>query len=387
MNKKKIPIYQAKISLKDDTGIFAVSFVDFPAIERNFLALKKAPTQVKLNLNRSKQVLTGPVLIPDQLIYRNDTSRGEYYITFSARDIEQISHKMMKKGLALNNTTHQHETGLEGNYLTELWIIENPKTDKSVALGLGEFPKGTLMASYKIEDANYWKNEVLTGNVKGFSLEGYFNYNNINMNKNSKPAGKVLPAKKINPMVMLFSKMITMLEGDSTADAEAIVEEAAKDETDSGEPVLIFELADGGEVYVDADGFATLDGEQMAAGEHALKDGNVIVIDDSGNLVVTQEEGEGTDPAEAPVDEAQLAVARAAGKAYLAKLGKPAAKAKPGTQAAKIAKLEKELAALKKSPSTAPAKPKVTEAGAGGASFSDKVAAQLKAQRDRRNGN
>lgn len=360
MNKNKLPIYQAKVSLTDDTGIFAISFVDYPANESNFLALKKA-TQIKLNLNRSKQILTGAVLIPDQLIYRNDVTRGEYYIKFSAQDIEQIAQKMMKTGIALNNTTHQHETGLKGNYLIELWIVQDSKRDKSVALGLGEYPKGTLMASYKVVDANYWKKEVLTGNVKGFSLEGYFNFNNINMNKNRKPAGK--PAtKKGNPMAALLRSMAVMLEGDSTAAAEGIVEEAAKDETDSGEPVMIFELADGGEIWVDETGFCTIDGEQAPAGDHALADGNVIVIDDSGNLVVTQEEGDSADPETPAVDEATLSAAKATGKAFLKTQGKKAP-VKPGTNAAKIAELQAQIEKLKKTPSTKTAKAKV-EAGA-----------------------
>jgi hypothetical protein len=364
MNKNKLPIYQAKVSLTDDTGIFAISFVDYPANESNFLALKKA-TEVKLNLNRSKQILTGAVLIPDQLIYRNDVTRGEYYIKFSAQDIEQIAQKMMKTGVALNNTTHQHETGLKGNYLIELWIVQDPKRDKSVALGLGEYPKGTLMASYKVADANYWKKEVLSGNVKGFSLEGYFNFNNINMNKNKKPAGAANPAtKKGNPMAALLRSMAVMLEGDSTEAAEGIVDEAKKDETDSGEPVMIFDLADGGQIWVDETGFCTIDGEQAPAGDHALADGNVIVIDDSGNLVVTQEEGEATDPETPPVDAATLAAAKAMGNAYLAKLGKAAGKAPvKGTNAAQIAKLQAEIDKLKKTPSAKTAKAKV-EAGA-----------------------
>lgn len=172
----KIPIYEAKLGREDTDGIYAMSFVDIPANESNFIALRKARI-VKVNLNRSKQILTGVVLVPDQLIYRNDTNLGEYYIKFTASDIEKIALKMMKTGLALNNTTHQHESPLEGNYLAELWIVEDPKSDKAAALGLGELPKGTLVASYKVDNAKYWRDEVLTGNVKGFSLEGIFNFN------------------------------------------------------------------------------------------------------------------------------------------------------------------------------------------------------------------
>lgn len=370
MNKTKLPIYKAKVGAKDDTGIYALSFVDYPANEQNFVALSK-PKPVKMTVNKQKQILTGVVLIPDQLIYRNDEKLGEYYLTFSAADIEQIAAKMMRTGLALQNTTHQHNSALAGNYLTELWIVTDPKRDKSVALGLGEYPKGTLLASYKVEDATYWRNEVLTGNVKGFSLEGFFNFNTITMSK------KVAPKKKPSTMGTFLRAVATMLEGDTIADAEGIVDEAVKDEADAGTPYIIFELADGGEVWVDAEGFATLDGEQMPAGEHALSDGNFIVIDADGSLVVTQDEAEGE---EAAVAEAALAEAKKRGQALLKAQGKT-----KDPNAAKIANLEKQLAALKKQPSVAKAKPPVDGGAKVELSKTDKMAALVRAKRERLN--
>lgn len=378
MNKTKIPIYSAQIGALDDTGIYAISFVDFPANGQNFVALNKHQ-QIKLNLNKQKQILTGVVLIPDQLIYRRDAKLGEYYIKFSAGDIEKIALKMMRTGLALQNTTHQHESELKGNYLTELWIVQDPKRDKSVALGLGEYPKGTLLASYKVESSEYWRKEVLTGNVKGFSLEGFFNFNNLVMNKKTAPAAKLAAKKKPSTMGTFLRTMAAMLEGETVADAEAIVDVAADDEVDAGDPYLIFELADGGEVWVDAEGFATLDGEQMPAGEHALADGNFIVIDDAGNLVVTQEEADG---AEAEVPEVALRKAKARGEAVLMAMN-----GKTDPKAAKIANLEKQLAALKKAPSTPKAKAPVDGAGKGApTTFNEKMAAVLKNRLDRKNG-
>ncbi len=285
----------------------------------------------------------------------------------------------MRTGLALQNTTHQHESELKGNYLTELWIVQDPKRDKSVALGLGEYPKGTLLASYKVESSEYWRKEVLTGNVKGFSLEGFFNFNNLVMNKKTAPAAKLAAKKKPSTMGTFLRTMAAMLEGETVADAEAIVDVAADDEVDAGDPYLIFELADGGEVWVDAEGFATLDGEQMPAGEHALADGNFIVIDDAGNLVVTQEEADG---AEAEVPEVALRKAKARGKAVLMAIN-----GKTDPKAAKIANLEKQLAALKKAPSTGGKVKQKVDAGKAPETFNEKMAAVLKNRLDRKNGN
>lgn len=369
---KKIPVYQAKVTDDYDDGIFAMSFVDVPAVERNFVALSRR-TAVKMSINRQKQILTGVVLVPDQLIYRNQQPLGEYYMKFTARDIERIAQKMMRTGIALSTTTHQHEKPLDGNYLVELWIVDDPKRDKSLAVGLGELPKGTLVASYKIEDGNYWQKEVLSGNVKGFSLEGFFNLNNVTvMNKNKKAATKA-PAKKGGAVVSFLKSVTAMLEGETEAATEDLVDVAVDDETDSGEPYLIFELSEGGEIFVDADGFATINDEQAPAGQHALADGNFIVIDDSGVMVVTEEEAEVDEPAAAELKAKQRA------KQYLAKAG-----TKPAANTAKIKRLEAEIAKLKKQPTTTKARPKVSTQLGADAPFTDKVAAALSARLDRK---
>lgn len=377
--EKKIPIYEAKIKGTDNTGIFAMSFVELPANESNFVALQRQ-RPVKLSIDKQKQMLTGVVLIPDQLIYRNDVQLGEYYLKFTAAEIERIALKMMRTGVALTTTTHQHEKPLKGNYLAELWIVKDSKRDKSVALGLGELPVGTLVASYKIENPAYWRAEVLTGNVKGFSLEGIFNFNSVQMKKNPKTAAQLAKEQaaaknKGNGIPAFFRSVAAFLEGESETAAEGVAEEAKKDETDSGTPYLIFELGEGGEVWVDEDGFCTLEGgEQMPAGEHALADGNVIVVDDSGMLVITQPEADGAEPAEADV-----AMAKQRAKAFL-KSQNP--------KAAEIAKLKARIAELEKQPSTGKATPDVDGGGKGGKkpeemTYTEKMAAVIASRRER----
>lgn len=288
----KIPIYECKIdeSLNDITGIYAISFVDEPAVEENFVTLSKQA--VLLNKDTKKQILTGVVLKPNQLIYRLDEENQPYYIQFSEVEIEKISHKMMKAGLALYHTTHQHESELKGNYLTELWIVSDPQNDKSNALGFKDLPKGTLMASYKVTDKDYWDNEVMAGKVKGFSLEGFFNQE-LKLNKTIKK-NKMTKHKKTS-LLSKIGKFLMDIEDVQRTDA-----------TDSGENVRIYQLYDGKEVMVDEDGFATIDNEQAPSGEHKLYDGNTLVIDDAGQFVEVKPSAVAvTEPAEAvpaPVD-------------------------------------------------------------------------------------
>lgn len=288
----KIPIYECKIdeSLNDVTGIYAISFVDEPAVEENFVALSKQA--VVLNKDTKKQILTGVVLKPNQLIYRLDEQNQPYYIQFSEIEIEKISHKMMKAGLALYHTTHQHESELKGNYLTELWIVTDPQNDKSNALGFKDLPKGTLMASYKVTDKGYWDNEVMMGKVKGFSLEGFFNQE-LKLNK-------IIKKNKMNKhkKTSLLSKI-----GKFLMDIEDV---ERTDATDSGENVRIYQLYDGKEVSVDEDGYCTIDNEQAPSGEHKLYDGNTLVIDEAGQYVEVKPSAvavtEPTEAVPAPVD-------------------------------------------------------------------------------------
>lgn len=288
----KIPIYECKIdeSLNDVTGIYAISFVDEPAVEENFVALSKQA--VVLNKDTKKQILTGVVLKPNQLIYRLDEQNQPYYIQFSEVEIEKISHKMMKAGLALYHTTHQHESELKGNYLTELWIVTDPQNDKSNALGFKYLPKGTLMASYKVADKGYWDNEVMMGKVKGFSLEGFFNQE-LKLNK-------IIKKNKMNKhkKTSLLSKI-----GKFLMDIEDV---ERTDATDSGENVRIYQLYDGKEVSVDEDGYCTIDNEQAPSGEHKLYDGNTLVIDEAGQYVEVKPYAvavtEPTEAVPAPVD-------------------------------------------------------------------------------------
>ena len=283
-----IPVYNCLIdeNTEDESGIYAISFVDAPANESDFVALAKHPKKEFLNRDSQKQVLTGVILRPDQLIYRNDTRLGEYYIKFSADLIEKVAQKMMRTGVALHNTTHQHQTSLKGNYLTELWIVEDPQNDKSQALGFDKLPKGTLMCSYKIEDSAYWQTQVMTGNVKGFSLEGFF-FQETALRKNKKPntnKNKLnMNKRKSQNLLSRLAKFFLDIQAVEKADAMA-----------SGIPYVVFTLSDGKEVYVDADGFVTLDEEQLPAGEHPLADGNILVVDEQGQFVETKESAEST---------------------------------------------------------------------------------------------
>ena len=151
-------------------GIEAISIVENPAIEEDFVVLSSQ--QVKLaEINKEKRILMGPALIPNKKIYRRSGDK-EYYITFSEETVRKASQLFLARGKQ-NNSTLEHEETLEDLSVVESWIIEDDKADKSRAYGLN-MPVGTWMVSVKVNNNEIWQEFVKTERVKGFSIEGFF---------------------------------------------------------------------------------------------------------------------------------------------------------------------------------------------------------------------
>ena len=151
-------------------GIEAISIVENPAIEEDFVVLSSQ--QVKLaEVSKEKRILMGPALIPNKKIYRRSGDK-EYYITFSEDTVRKASQLFLARGKQ-NNSTLEHEETLEDLSVVESWIIEDDKADKSRAYGLN-LPVGTWMVSVKVNNDEIWQEFVKTERVKGFSIEGFF---------------------------------------------------------------------------------------------------------------------------------------------------------------------------------------------------------------------
>ena len=155
---------------KDLDGIDAVSLVDAPAIEENFIALNKEYRMDLAEVDSDKRILMGAALIPNKQIYRKN-GKDEFYVFFSEATVKQASELFLKNGNQ-SNATLEHKAKFDGATVVESWIIDNPDMDKSKQYGFS-LPKGTWMISMKIEDESVWK-QVKEGKYKGFSIEGYF---------------------------------------------------------------------------------------------------------------------------------------------------------------------------------------------------------------------
>ena len=154
----------------DEDGIEAISLVDRPAIESNFITLAKEYEMNLAEVDKEKKILMGPALIPNKMIFRKD-KKEKYQVFFSESTVEQASQMYLQNGNQ-SNATLQHKTKIQGMSLVESWLITDPEMDKSKSYGFN-LPKGTWMVSMKADNEQIWA-KAKSGEIKGFSIEGYF---------------------------------------------------------------------------------------------------------------------------------------------------------------------------------------------------------------------
>ena len=296
-----IPIFDINVD-EEGMGMFGLSFVDNPATQVELHAFKKEEEKVYLSSHEKREVVA-PVMIPNQLIYR-ETEGIPYYLRASAETIQKMADKYMLSG-NWSNFTYMHERiddaiesrVQDGVYLQRLWVIGNEQDDAFTKYGFENLPVGTLMMKCKVMNRQIW-NEIKEGKLRGISLEAFFG--KINTNK----ALQVTYSKMKNNLD-LFSKFIAFLN-EVSQEADGIADEAKKDETNSGEVELKYYLDDEHFFEVDAEGFVRDEnGEPISEGEYKLADGNVFVVSPEGKFQETKavDENVGEEQVEAPIAE------------------------------------------------------------------------------------
>ena len=201
-----------ELILDDDEaiGVEAISVVENPAIESDFVALKTQ--EIKLaEIDKEKRLLMGALLIPKKPIYRKN-GEDEYYIFFSEKTVEKASQMYLQNGNQ-SNSTLEHNSELQGLTLVESWIVEDKQKDKSALYNL-DVPVGTWMGSVKINNDEVWNDYVKTGKVKGFSIEGYFADKMERPNEELKEHLMQYPHTMYNPKTGASVKIMTKEEHD-----------------------------------------------------------------------------------------------------------------------------------------------------------------------------
>jgi len=171
-----------KLGLKNG-GIDFVALVDKPAIQENFLAFAAQKKYHFKATNSEKRIISGPLMISDLLIFRNDPDHGEHYVYFDAETIKDSVLNFFEKGL-MSAVNLMHEDNLQPKdiFMFESFIIDSSKGINTPA-GFETMPDGSWFGSYKVNNDKVWNDFIKTGEFKGFSIEGFFVYEEPDMSE------------------------------------------------------------------------------------------------------------------------------------------------------------------------------------------------------------
>ena len=154
---------------KSEDGVQAISLVEYPAIEENFVALSSHKVEFK-TINEEKRIIVGLALVPNKKIYRR-SKNYEYNIMFSEETVKKAS-EIYLKNLRNNNTTLEHQKLTTGVSVIESWVVEDTAMDKSNLYGLNAV-KGAWVVTMKVDNDEVWQ-DVKAGKYLGLSIEGMF---------------------------------------------------------------------------------------------------------------------------------------------------------------------------------------------------------------------
>ena len=162
MEYKGLPVFS--VTLEDKDIFDNIALVDLPANEVDFIKMAEE-VEVKFSVNDDKRIVSGPILIPEQMVYRND-GKKQYYIKFSKEAIEQMAFRFFKdKREGEGNVMHQ--IPVNGITFFESYLLNRERG--IVPVEFKDLPDGTWLASAKVENDAVWQ-LVKEGKLRGFSI-------------------------------------------------------------------------------------------------------------------------------------------------------------------------------------------------------------------------
>lgn len=126
-------------------------------------------------VNEEERIISGPLMLADMLIYRNNEQFGEHYVKFSAETIKAIAIKWSKRGnMAKVNLMHDQNKVVDGVTMFESFIVDKKRGIMPMA-GFEDVADGSWFGSFYVENPKVW-DKIKSGELKGFSVEGMFDY-------------------------------------------------------------------------------------------------------------------------------------------------------------------------------------------------------------------
>jgi len=166
-------LYELVIEDIETDEIFAISLVENPAIESDFIYFNKEEVRFA-QVDDEQRTLVGAILIPNKRILRIDGEGNPYEVFFTKETVKRLAENYLMKKYTDSATIEHGDKKVKGVHLVQSWIKDS-KLDKSNHYGLG-LPEGSWVGMFKITDDKIWNDYVKSGRVKGLSIEGLFGH-------------------------------------------------------------------------------------------------------------------------------------------------------------------------------------------------------------------
>jgi len=256
---------------KKRDGVNQIALVEDPAISSGWQAF--SAVKEFMFADKKRKMLYGAVMIPDKQIIRVADNGEKYFVKFEQATIDKMVYKYMSEART-NEFNLEHDSNQQADVVTvESWI-KGSEEDKSNKMGLSEVPAGSWIIGAKVNSKEIWS-KVESGELTGFSLEGFFTEQELFSNSNqikhtymSKPTG----------FKLALGKLLGFNDEEQTNEEETKLE------------AVLMELADGGSIFYDEETQEVFDvmegdvqGEALGDGSYALTDGRILEV--SGGIV------------------------------------------------------------------------------------------------------
>lgn len=169
MNKN---IFYIDINDEDETGLDAISLVQHPAVEVDFLCFNEDVKEIDFSADEDKHILTAVALRADHPIYRRNGDY-EYWVVFTKDVIRRLVTKYAKKNLFNSvNIEHNDYSFVKSAYMIESYIVD--KARGIVPSEFSDIEDGSWIVSYYIDDESLWDTVKNTDVLNGLSVQGLF---------------------------------------------------------------------------------------------------------------------------------------------------------------------------------------------------------------------
>ena len=268
ININDLPVVRWEVD--DDLSkpcLFANSFVSDPAMGGEPIYLSNVIDTseiIKLKTDDVQQTVTCLLLQPNKPILRKN-KKNEWYLAFlTEKDITNVKRKMFAHPETLSITTVEHfkdtkMTGVDAPRIDDIWQIADSKLDKTVALGVGPYAPGSLIATYYIPNKELY--EFLRDNKLAYS--GEFDFSNARLATEEEIKNLEINKIKLNNKMNL-SKTISSFfkKKDNVAPAAT---------PDTTAQLASYETTDGKVIEINEDTMeATIDGQPAADGMYTI---------------------------------------------------------------------------------------------------------------------